>query len=494
MVFSSVIFLFLFLPLVLAVSVPLHAGMARRPDSLPWRMAANGWLVVVSLVFYGWGEPRLLPLLLASTAVNYAGGLLIAAAHRRPALVTGMAVAANLGGLLWFKYSYLFSQALSPVLVWLHLPGGEIVGHLPPVALPLGISFFTFHGISYLVDVHRRKCPAARNFVDFACYFTLFPQLVAGPIVRYSEVAADLVARRLSWDGFHEGLRRFIIGLGKKVLIANQVAITADTVFALTGSALNGAAAWIGLTAYALQIYFDFSGYSDMAIGLGRMLGITYPENFDQPYRAASMREFWRRWHMTLTRWFRDYLYIPLGGSRVGRPRTAFNLLLVFALCGLWHGASWNFLLWGLWHGAFMSGERTLGLGLPGRPRASTSVRAMGHAYTLLVVWLGWVVFRCATWPEALHFFNALLDWRTLSAWQAIPWRALAPDVALAFVVGLVSATPLGPWLVRPLLRRRSSDGQIGQTLQAFGLLIVLGLSLIAVGTGSHNPFIYYRF
>ena len=325
--------------------MPLAVGlcMLARWTKRPW--VRNGLLLLFSLAFYAWGEPTYVFLMLGAILANY----LLAFRVRESRLVFVCAVALDLGMLAVFKYLDLLISAANG-LFRLNLPGAHL-------ALPIGISFYTFQILSYVIDVRRGDVPPARNLVDFAAYVSMFPQLIAGPIVRYVDVAADL--RRLNGDisTAAAGARRFCMGLAKKVLLANTLASAADTAFGMTGS-LNFGGAWAGLIAYALQIYFDFSGYSDMAIGLGKMLGFSFPENFRYPYVSLSVKEFWRRWHLSLSTWFREYLYIPLGGSRRGKGRTLLNLLIVFALCGLWHGANWTFLLWGLWHGLFLCLER----------------------------------------------------------------------------------------------------------------------------------------
>jgi len=489
--FSSILFLFLFLPATLGVSYLLHALARAAPEPAGWIKAANLWLIAASIAFYGWSEPTLLWLLLASGAGNFAAGLLI---ERRegPArrLFLGAAIAANLGVLGWFKYSGLLASLAARIAAALGAASGSRIGGFS-VALPLGISFYTFHGISYIVDVYRRKVAAERRPMVFCLYYSLFPQLVAGPIVRYAEIAGSLTVRSVGLNDVYIGARRFAIGLAKKTLIANQVSVVADAVFGMAPGDLTAAAAWIGVTAYALQIYFDFSGYSDMAIGIGRALGFCFPENFDHPYCATSVREFWRRWHMTLTRWFRDYVYIPMGGSRCGLPRQLANLVVVFSLCGLWHGASWTFLGWGLFHGIFLTAERLAGnRALPGRGIAAI----LGHGYALVVVGFGWVLFRSESWSQTMALWRAMLDLRSLGDWQAIPWRTLTADVALAFAAGIVAATRLGPWLRGRLSSWGRPVESLARLAECTAILALFWLSLVSVGAGSHNPFIYYRF
>lgn len=365
MVFSSPIFLFLFLPAVLAVYY------------LTPRAARNGALLAASLLFYAWGEVFHVAVMLASIAMNYAAGRWIArAAGRRRTVAVGAAVAANLLWLGWFKYAGFLGGIANDVfgLRW----------RRPDVHLPIGISFFTFQALSYVIDLGRGRAEPERSALRLALFISLFPQLIAGPIVRYVDIARDLVARRETLARFASGVRRFTVGLGKKMLIANVLAEPADRVFGLAPADLTAPLAWLGVAAYTAQIYFDFSGYSDMAIGLGRMFGFEFPENFRHPYAARSITEFWRRWHITLSTWFRDSLYVPLGGNRRGSARTALNLLAVFLLCGLWHGAAWNFVVWGLYHGALLGLER------PWRGRRAPGAAApLRHAYTLLAVAAG---------------------------------------------------------------------------------------------------------
>lgn len=489
MVFSSVIFLFFFLPLVLAVGLPLQALANRRGGQgrvLGW---ANTWLLFASVVFYAWGEVYLVWVMIASCLLNYAGGYWCepGRAGRRAALIG--VVTANLVLLAWFKYSGLAVEIANRGNAALgHLFGADITW--VAVVLPLGISFYTFHGISYVVDVWRAKITPCRSLRDFLCYSTLFPQLVAGPIVRYSEVADQFVRRRVGREDLAEGARRFIAGLGKKVLIANQVSVLADAIFLLPESERTAAAAWVGVTAYALQIFFDFSGYSDMAVGLGRMFGFRFPENFDYPYSAGSMREFWRRWHMTLSRFFRDYLYIPMGGNRHGALRTALNLVAVFALCGLWHGASWNFVAWGLFHGLFLAAERVLE---PVTGRTPDWLRPAGHGYTIIAVLLSWVIFRCDTWAQTMGYFRSMAGMTANGGLTAIPANVVTTGLLYAGAAGLLLCAPL--W---PTLRHRCAQSAVGdRALEATEVcvaLVVLFLCLIAMGAGTHNPFIYYRF
>ena len=454
MVFASPIFLFAFMPL--AVGLCMLARWTKRP----W--VRNGLLLLFSLAFYAWGEPTYVFLMLGAILANY----LLAFRVRESRLVFVCAVALDLGMLAVFKYLDLLISAANG-LFRLNLPGAHL-------ALPIGISFYTFQILSYVIDVRRGDVPPARNLVDFAAYVSMFPQLIAGPIVRYVDVAADL--RRLNGDisTAAAGARRFCMGLAKKVLLANTLASAADTAFGMTGS-LNFGGAWAGLIAYALQIYFDFSGYSDMAIGLGKMLGFSFPENFRYPYVSLSVKEFWRRWHLSLSAWFRDYLYIPLGGSRRGKGRTLLNLLIVFALCGLWHGANWTFLLWGLWHGLFLCLERLSFM----KKLQEALPKWVRWCYTALVVLLGWVLFRADNLGMALQYAGNLFSLE--GVWIS---EVLTVQSGAALLAGIVCCLPLP----RP---RQNALTETVYTLIALALLAACALCLAG---GTYNPFIYFRF
>ena len=485
MLFSSPTFLFLFLPVLLG----LYAVVRREGRNL--------LLLAASLLFYCWGEYGYVLVLLCCTAFNYGMGLWLGrtTGPRASKSVLALAVAGNLALLVAFKYSNFLVDTLNP---WLSAAGLPPV-FLAPVHLPLGISFFTFQALSYVMDVYRREAPPQKSLLTFALYKTLFPQLIAGPIVRYKDVAGELTRRSVRREDLAAGIKRFIVGLGKKMLLANTLAVAADGVFATPRDSLTPALAWLGIVCYALQIYFDFSGYSDMAIGLGRLFGFHFLENFRYPYAAASLTDFWRRWHISLSSWFRDYLYIPLGGNRGGRWRTYLNLVVVFALCGLWHGASWTFLLWGLFHGAFLVAER-MGLGRL-LERAWQPIR---HAYLLLVVLAGWVLFRAATLPDALVFFRTLLGFPAGAGGGSVE-PFLRTELALVLPAALLGATPFVPflaqtweWLVHSQAGRRRWAASALQAAWAFGdvagcmAVLLASSALLAVGT--YNPFIYFRF
>ncbi len=482
MLFSSPLFLFLFLPLVLAMFF-LARGTGR-----------NMVLLVASLGFYAWGEGRYVLVMAAIIAVNYAAARrlewLPSPARKRFLLAATIAV--DLIGLIAFKYAnFLVDNVDSMLGVF-----GSYQIHLGPVHLPLGISFFTFHAISYLVDIHRGQARAGGP-LTFALYMTFFPHSIAGPIVRYGDIAGQLVDPAITTEAFARGVRRFVIGLAKKMLIANPVATVAEAVFQAPTSDLTASVAWLGVVSYTLQIYFDFSGYSDMAIGLAAMFGIDFRENFDRPYIARSVTEFWRRWHISLSTWFRDYVYIPLGGNRRGPLRTYANLLIVFALCGMWHGASWNFLVWGLFHGVLLVAER-MGLGR-WLERQSPVV---GHVQTMLAVMIGWVFFRAESVGEAFGILRSMAGFGTGTGVEYHPSVYLDPLVMLAMTAGVIGSMPVAAWMVRarermvetawvslrPVLRGTLDMIELG----SLGLMFLASSMFLAAGT--HNPFIYFRF
>lgn len=485
MVFSSSVFLFLFLPVLLV----LH-WLSPRP-------LRNLLLLTASLLFYLWGEKEYIIVLLASIALNYALGLWM----DRPATLPGrrrvvaLAVVLNLGLLAAFKYADFLIDNLNVACALLQLPALPI----PRIHLPLGISFFTFHALSYVIDIYRGEVRPMKNPITFALYISFFPQSIAGPIVRYRDLAGQLVQRTIGSAEFAEGVRRFIFGLAKKMLIANTLAGPADAIFQMPLDSLTRGLVWLGTVCYTLQIYFDFSGYSDMAIGLARMFGFTFRENFNYPYISCSITEFWRRWHLSLSTWFRDYLYIPLGGNRRGSWRTYANLLTVFFLCGLWHGASWTFIVWGLYHGGFLVLER-LGLG-----RLLEKVPApLRLAYTLFVVMIGWVFFRAADIFHALVYLVVLSGLAAGNGVTYSPAVYLDSDVVLALIAGILCSTPLLPLL------QRFPTSRIGAALKRKGLTSIwevvsctvslamqatlLLASAAMLASGTHNPFIYFRF
>jgi alginate O-acetyltransferase complex protein AlgI len=483
MVFSSIIFLFLFLPLTLTLYF------------LTGKKYRNLFLLFASLIFYAWGEGATLLILFISILINYSCGLLIDH-HRgsnRSSVYLTMAIVLNLGILAFFKYTNFVVMNLNSILEVLGI--GQL--SLVRAHLPMGISFFTFQALSYVMDVYNQKIIASRNIINLGAYLSLFPQLTAGPIVRFAHIAKEIVDRTISRTDFAEGVRQFLFGLGKKMLIANSVAKVADQIFLLPAGDLTTGLAWLGAVCYTLQIYFDFSGYSDMAIGLARMLGFHYLENFNYPYISRSIREFWRRWHISLSTWFRDYLYVPLGGNQQGPIRTYINLVLVFLLCGLWHGASWNFVIWGLFHGLFLASERTfLGRGLNALPQP------FRHLYTLLIVIVGWVIFRTESIPHAISYLSAMSGFAHGAGVKYNVVMFLSDKLKLEIGVGAILSAPLYPFIKRmEAFILQTCPVKVRDTLHvAFNLvgLVLLSIavwaSIITLAASAYNPFIYSKF
>lgn len=503
MVFSTAIFLTVFLPLVLAGCWGLEGVgrwiSARKGRPFAWRHV-NAFILLTSLFFYFWGEGLGLVWLIVSVLFN-AGCAQVLAKRETPRWRKswlGFAVVGNLGLLGWFKYAGFIARSINLI------PGVEIP--VPEIALPLGISFYTFQAMSYVYDVYRRDTKPTSSLIDFACYVTMFPQLVAGPIVRYVDVAERLGSRTVNLEGVASGFRRFLCGLAKKAILANTVALMADAVWGVIegGHGVSAQMAWIGVICYALQIYYDFSGYSDMAIGMGRMLGFEFKENFMHPYCATSIRDFWRRWHISLSTWFRDYLYIPLGGNRKGKFRTCLNSLIVFALCGLWHGASVMFLLWGLWHGLFLMLERLLpnNKGGPvGRASAMVNVAKFvgAHLYTAFVVLMGWVLFRSASLADTGLMLKSLVGLADVSREARVLWLDFNPKLVAAMMAGIVLSVPVVPWIRRFYTagEEGASPGGLALALYIGEWVVLTGLGLAAmlfIAGGSYNPFLYFRF
>ena len=467
MVFSSLSFLTLFLPL----TILLYFAVPRRFRNL--------LLFLASLIFYAWGEPVYIVLMLFSSVVDYSHGLLMEKFDGRPGVRRALlvsSVAINLSLLGFFKYAGLVVSTLNAALS-LSIP-------VPSVALPVGISFYTFQTMSYSIDVYRRNCPAQRDPIAFGCYVTMFPQLIAGPIVRYVDVMREINGRRETFEGFYLGIRRFLVGLAKKLILANGVGMLWDSVSAQPAASLSALSAWLGVLAYAFQIYFDFSGYSDMAIGMGRMFGFQFPENFRYPYVSRSVSDFWRRWHITLSTWFREYLYIPLGGNRVCLPRNIFNLAVVWMDTGLCHGASWNFLLWGAYFGAVLIAEKFLyGKALSRAPGF------VGWAYTALVVLVGWVFFALDDLGRGAAYLGAMFGGGA-GAVDAYALRALL-NYGTVLLLCAAASTPLASGALERLRARRPR----AHSALTYALVIAgFALCLIYVVDAGYNPFLYFRF
>ena len=501
MVFSSAVFLFVFLPVTFVLS-----------RVIPNRKGQNGALMALSLIFYAFGNILYLPLLLVSALINYTGGRLVMQPgnHRKGALA--VTVILNLTILGVFKYADFAVETVNSLL-GLAIP-------LPGIELPIGISFFTFQGMSYVIDVYREPQSGSRSFAKVLLYISFFPQLVAGPIVKYKDVAEQIDSRVCTPEMTSDGIVRFVRGLSKKLLLADTVGAAADSIFALTAAELDFRLAWLGAVCYFFQIFYDFSGYSDMAIGLGKMFGFTFLENFTHPYSATSIKEFWRRWHISLSSWFRDYLYIPLGGNRKGTARTYLNKLIVFFCTGLWHGASWTFVLWGLWHGACSLLEDFF------RNHHIEFPKPVGRIWTILMAMMAFVLFRADTVAQAgVMFAQMFTGFAVTTSTSATLARLLSPTLSAALIVCAVFSFPVADrvrlWIEtkggmsgagRPgreegnaVLREGSGEagitggfwylaaGSIPALLQAASLCLLV-LDILTLAGASFSPFIYFQF
>lgn len=477
MVFSSFFFIFLFLPLVL-VTYLLSPSRARN------------WVgLCASYLFYAWGAPHMVAVLLLASLIDYF------LSHRMVQFdpetrgrryVCLLGVGLNVLLLGYYKYFNFILDEINRGLGWLQFAPIEYTA----VLLPIGISFFTFQKISYLVDVYRGITPPARRFRDYALFVALFPQLIAGPIIRYHRIADQIKARTLSLDSFSYGVYRFCFGLGKKVLIADQLGAVADNVFALGPNALTTPYAWVGILSYSFQIYFDFSGYSDMAIGLGRMLGFRFDENFNQPYISRNFTEFWRRWHISLSHWMKEYLYISLGGNRVSRLRLYFNLWVVFLLSGLWHGASWTFVVWGCFHGCFLVADKI------GWAKVSSNLpAAVNIALTFFLVTMGWVFFRAESLSQAWLFFGQLSGLVPSPVDPPVTWAQIIHNRGLVMLV-LAAILSFAP-AFGDIAQRVTIPRPLVPTLtlrRAFAAVVLLLLAVSSLAAQDHSPFLYFKF
>ena len=463
MLFSSMTFLWLFLPFTVIVNALLNPRYS------------NVFLLIMSLLFYAWGEPVYVLLMLLSILLNWLAGLLIGKVKKGKGALIFTDVLLNLSMLGLFKYYDFAAGSLN------FLFGREIMA-VKNIALPIGISFFTFQALSYVIDLYRGKCEVQKNPLNLALYISFFPQLIAGPIVRYSDIDRQILSRRMTTEGFAVGFRRFIYGLSKKVIISNCMAQIADKVFALSAGDLTFASAWIGALSYLMQIYYDFSGYSDMAIGLGKMFGFDFLENFRYPYLSRSIREFWQRWHISLGTWFREYVYIPLGGNRKGKVRQILNIFIVWALTGLWHGASWNFVFWGVYFGILLMIEKLFLLKfLKKIPAVFT------HIYTLFLVVISWIFFYFETTDGIFSFMGRLfsLSDGLLSQDAAATVVANLPLLLIAFV----ACTPLAK-----KVHHKLEGKPFMPVVDAIAGVASLLLSVGALVYDSYNPFLYFRF
>ncbi len=469
MLFPSEVFLFVFLPVVLVI----YYGLLRKNMALK-----NTFLLLASLFFYAWGEPKYVFLMIATILFNWFYGILIDKVRDRKIpvrVIMCLMVFTNVGILGWYKYS---GFAVSQVNRFLHT---NLT--VPEVVLPIGISFFTFQAMSYAIDVYRGNGKVQKNPLQVGLYVSLFPQLIAGPIVRYETVAEQIEHRVENWADFSAGVTRFCVGLGKKVLIANNMAVVADAAFNLIINDEFQASmgmAWLGAISYTLQIFFDFSGYSDMAIGLGRMFGFHFEENFNYPYISKTVSEFWRRWHISLQTWFRDYVYFPLGGSRVSKPRMILNLLIVWGLTGIWHGANWTFIAWGLLYFVILTFEKLSGL--------SRKNYWWGHIYTMVLVIIGWVIFRAVNLGDAILYIKAMFGIGAKGIIDKAVFAYIAQNWVY-YVFALIGCAPIMPWIDKKL-----ANNKVWQIVYAVGMVVVLVVSVSFISNNAYNPFIYFNF
>lgn len=466
MLFSSMTFIFIFLPAVIALYF-----------LAPHRLR-NYILLLASVLFYAWGEPTYVLIMLATIFVNWLGAILIDKykAHRKLFLIG--TILADLGILFYFKY---FDFVINNINAMFHANWS-----LVSVIMPIGISFYTFQAISYVVDVYRANVPVQKNISKLALYICLFPQLIAGPIVKYHDVASQIDNRYETTDKIVYGTKRFIVGLAKKMLIANTLGAVADNIFMITPSDMGIGVAWIGAIAYSLQLFYDFSGYSDMAIGLGYIFGFKFLENFNYPYISKSITEFWRRWHISLSTWFKEYLYIPLGGNRVSRARNLLNLSIVFLATGVWHGAAWNFVFWGLWHGAFILMEKITGIH---KKVGGWALTTFQHIYTMLAFVIGWVMFRADNMTYATKYIRVMFGMKQSDMIYKLGYF-IGPYEILMFVIGVLCAMPIFKNLVQYYDKSRP-PARLATNMYLLGLF---ALSVSAIAASTYNPFIYFRF
>ncbi|HIZ82164.1 MAG TPA: MBOAT family protein [Candidatus Mediterraneibacter pullistercoris] len=482
MVFSSLIFLCIFLPVVYILHLII--------PSIRWK---NGLLIVTSLLFYAYGEPVYVLLMILSTLINYFGARALSGKMRNAVLA--IVVIVNLGMLGVFKYTGFILNTLND-MCGLNIP-------VPNIVLPIGISFFTFQALSYVIDVYRGNVGVQKNYFKVLLYISFFPQLIAGPIVKYRDIELEINDRTVTAQESAFGLQRFIFGLSKKVLIANTMGLTADRIFGAGNDSLNILSAWIGAFAYMLQIYYDFSGYSDMAIGLGRMFGFHFKENFLHPYGAVSIQDFWRKWHVSLSGWFKEYLYIPLGGNRKGRLRTCLNKIIVFFCTGLWHGANWTFVVWGLFHGAFLLLEDFI-------PVLRKLPKVLSHIYVIVVVMVGFVLFRADTIAQGGYFISQMFTGFSMDgAAVSLAVQQLTPWFITMLIAGIIFMAPIQKFTDRLTVfleedteAAEGAEQQPEASLRKAAARLIISIicvllliwCMVRLSSGTYNPFIYFRF
>lgn len=495
MLFSSMIFLWVFLPIVIIGNFILSIVKFKNKET--GIKAKNIFLLISSLIFYAWGELNYLFIMLASILINYVGGRVIGVAEKYRKCKLTLIIILNLGILFVFKYFNMVVIIIESILSFegnfiellqnmLSMSGTGELG-LPYIVLPIGISFFTFQAMSYVVDVYRKETDVQKNFFSFALYVSFFPQLVAGPIVKYSDIAEQLQKRKETIALFVSGQKRFCYGMAKKVLLANTFGEVADNIWSLDTAGLGPALAWLGILAYTLQIYYDFSGYSDMAIGIGRMLGFEFKENFNYPYTSLSVQEFWRRWHISLSTWFREYVYIPLGGNRKGMAKTCMNVFIVFLLTGVWHGANFTFLIWGIMYALLLILERLF----LGKLLARNPIKVFNWIYCMMAVIVGWVFFRADNVFQAIAYLQQMFPVAATQSYYSV-FSYLSMKVIVAFLAGILFAG----FLQRPLsaLYEKTKDTIPVKTADLCIQIVTLILCIFMMVSGTYNPFIYFQF
>ncbi len=471
MVFSSMTFLWIFLPLLLGTYF------------IAKEKYRNIILLLFSLIFYSWGEPRYIVLMIFSILINYILGIILdkvqSKARRRIVLV--IAVLFNLGLLGYFKYFNFFATNVNKIL-------GSTIIPVKNIVLPIGISFYTFQIMSYIIDLYRRDIKVQKNILNLALYISFFPQLIAGPIVKYHDIDEQLQKRTITQEKFVIGIRRFVYGLSKKVILSNSLAYIADTIFNANISSINMPIAWLGAICYMLQIYFDFSGYSDMAIGLGKMFGFEFMENFNLPYLSKSITEFWRRWHISLSTWFKEYLYIPLGGNRKGKLRTYINLGIVFFATGFWHGAAWNFIAWGLYNGFFLIIERIKLKELLDKNK----FKVLNYIYSLLIVLVGWVLFRAEGLKNALKYLKVMFIPSNVECYFDLSTIINARNILIIIIAILFSG--IFQVIFGRLKKKEKITKFYEKYIEVFVIVILMFICIMMLASSTYNPFIYFRF
>ena len=467
MLFSTMTFVFMFLPIVLVLYLAAKKELH------------NPILLISSIIFYAWGEPKYLAIMLLTILINWLGAIGVDKFKNHKKLVLALTIIANLGFLIYFKYFNFLIDNCNNIF---H-------SHIDPlnIVMPIGISFYTFQALSYVVDVYRGDCNVQKDIYKLALYICLFPQLIAGPIVKYHDVAEQIDSREVNFEKVDLGVKRFIIGLSKKMLIANTMGAIADKIFIQNPDTFSPLVAWIGSIAYTFQLYFDFSGYSDMAIGLGLIFGFKFLENFNYPYISKSITEFWRRWHISLSTWFKEYVYIPLGGNRKGKLKTLRNLGIVFLLTGIWHGAAWNFVVWGSWHGFFIIIEKIINIKDFEQKHTQKWVRFLQHIYCIFAFLIGWVMFRAETMSYAWLYIKNMFGLVRVHDISYGMGYYIDNFEIIIFVCAILCSMPL-------FNKMLEVENKFGRTLINIWLLILFILSAATIASSTYNPFIYFRF